>query len=402
MANFNCVIDGDFIMRIFQPQTSVVTLLLWAFIISANGQATEGFTFDHLTVEEGLSQSSVFAITKDAEGFMWFGTRDGLNRYDSRSIKVYRKKENNARSLSGNSINCLIIDRQKKLWIGTNEGLNIYDAETDDFIRGELDTDFEPPIANDVTAIHEDKKGTIWIGTATGLAIVVSRNPLRYKYYRHPAADLDKLLEDEIRTLYTDQEGSLWIGTTKGVCRLTEDVSGNFTFNSYPLYSTNLQGKSWINSLAEDRAGNILIGTEQNGIKVLNKRSGRISSFNFINSEGRSIETVRAIQRNDDDLWIGTLGGLYIFNLTTARLHFYKNNPDDNLSLSDNSVRSIYSDQSGTHWIGTFYGGVNSYSPLSRQFGKIDLTDLKNQKVYKIGGPMVTDGQGNLWISTDG
>src|SRR5688572_30912294 len=127
-------------MRIFQPQTFVTTLLLSALMLSANGQATEGFTFDHLTVEEGLSQSSVFAITKDADGFMWFGTRDGLNRYDSRNIKVYRNKENNARSLSGNSINCLMVDRQKKLWIGTNEGLNIYNAETDDFSRGELDT----------------------------------------------------------------------------------------------------------------------------------------------------------------------------------------------------------------------------------------------------------------------
>ena len=403
MANFDCVIDSHFNMRTLLPQTFVVTFLLLASTIAANGQATDGFTFDHLTVEEGLSQSSVFAITKDADGFMWFGTRDGLSRYDSRNIKVYRSKANNARSLSGNSINCLMVDRQKKLWIGTNEGLNIYNAETDDFSRGELDTASEGPIlTNDVTAIHEDKKGTIWIGTQTGLAKVISRNPLRYKYFRHPAADLNNMLEEEIRTLYTDREGSLWIGMTKAVCKLTEEGSGNFIFNNYPLYSTNIQGKSWINSLAEDLAGNILIGTEQNGIKVLHKQSGRISSFNFINSEGRSIETVRALQRNNADLWIGTLGGLYIFDLTTARLHFYKNDPDDNLSLSDNSVRSIYSDQSGTHWIGTFYGGVNSYNPLSRQFGKIDLTDLKNQKVYKIAGPMVTDREDNLWISTDG
>ena len=390
-------------MKIRLPQVLIVSLLFAFSTSSVRGQTIEGFTFDHLTVEEGLSQSSVFAITKDADGFMWFGTRDGLNRYDSRNIKVYRNKKNDNRSLSGNSINCLMIDSKKKLWIGTNEGVNIYNTESDDFTRGKLNTDLDAGLyTNHVTAILEDKKGTIWIGTQAGLAKVISRNPLRYQYFRHNVSNTGSLLDDEVRTLYADKEGTLWVGTTKGVCKLVNDASGEVTFINYPLYSTHLQGKSWINCLAEDKNGNILIGTEQNGINLLDKRSGVISPFNFMTSEARSIETVRVIQWDRNDLWIGTIEGLYIYNLTTGKLYVYKNNPDDNLSLGDNSVRSIYTDPSGSHWIGTFYGGVNSYSPLSRQFGKINLTDRRNQKVYKIAGPMVTDNNHNLWISTDG
>lgn len=382
----------------------VLLILLLGFRPSlTRAQTFEKLTFDHLTIEEGLSQSSVFAITKDADGFMWFGTRDGLNRYDSRNIKIYRTKENDNRSLLGNNINCFMIDSHKKLWIGTNEGLNIYNSASDDFTRSKLDPDFKQALGqNHVTAILEDKKGTIWIGTHRGLSKVISRNPLQYQHFRYDATKANSLLHDEVRTLYADKEGTLWIGSAKGVSKLVEASSGKTTFINYPLASMNLQGKSWINCLTEDNNGNILIGTEQNGIKILDKKSGVISSFYFKNNEGRSIETVRVIERNNNNLWIGTIEGLYIYNLVSGDLQVHKIDPDDNLSLSDNSVRSIYIDRAGSYWIGTFYGGVNTYSPLSRQFAKINLKDLKNQKIYKIAGAMVTDRHQNLWISTDG
>ena len=387
----------------FTHQLILLILLLGFRPGSTGAQTFEKLTFDHLTIEEGLSQSTVFAITKDADGFMWFGTRDGLNRYDSRNIKIYRNKENNNRSLLGNSIHCFMIDSNKKLWIGTNEGINIYNSASDDFTRSQLNPDLKQALGqNHVTAILEDKKGTIWIATYGGLSKVISRNPLQYQHFRHDAANPNSLLNDEIRTLYADKEGTLWIGSAKGVSKLVEDASGKNTFVNYPLPSMHLQGKSWINCLAEDNNGNLLIGTEQNGIKRLDKKSGTISAFNFMNNEGRSTETVRVIERNNNNLWIGTIEGLYIYNTISGHLRVHKIDPDDNLSLSDNSVRSIYIDRAGSYWIGTFYGGVNTYSPLSRQFAKINLKNQKNQKIYKIAGAMVTDRHDNLWISTDG
>jgi ligand-binding sensor domain-containing protein/signal transduction histidine kinase/DNA-binding response OmpR family regulator len=387
--------------------TTHFILLFFLFFLSGinliRAQGVNEFTFDHLTIEEGLSQSTVFAITKDADGFMWFGTRDGLNRYDSRTLKIYNHNGKDRRSLSGSSVHCLLVDSQKQLWVGTNEGLNIYHAATDDFTRSKLNPDSHDGLHNNhVAAILEDKKGAIWIGTHGGLSKVISKEPLQFQHFKHNDSDPASLLNDEIRALYTDRQGFLWVGTTKGVCKVIEAAPGKYTFKNYPLYSTHIQGKSWINCITEDDRGNLLIGTEQNGIKQLDLKTGIMSSFEFKNNTGRAIETVRVMQRDGHTLLIGTLEGLYIYNLHDDTLQLYKNDPDDNLSLSDNSIRSIYKDQWGSYWIGTFYGGVNYYSPLARQFVKINLTDQRNQKVYKIAGAMLTDHHRNLWISTDG
>lgn len=377
--------------------------VLIACLQSLHAQTLEKFTFDHLSVEEGLSQSTVFAITQDADGFMWFGTRDGLNRYDSRSIKTYRNEANNTRSLSSNSVHCLLVDSQQQLWVGTNEGLNLYHAGSDNFTRSKLNPDSDEGLHNNhIAAIHETKNGTIWIGTHGGLSKVISRKPLRFVHFRHDDNNANSLLDNEIRALNTDRDGNLWIGTTKGVSKLTETADGNYTFINYPLHSTHIQGKSWVNGVLQDDTGNILIATEQNGIQILDPKTGQIAPFNFYNRDGRSIETVRVMQRHGHTLWIGTLEGMYLYDLQRKTFHLYKNDPDDNLSLTDNSVRSVYRDRAGTYWIGTFYGGVNYYSPLSRQFDKINVTDQQNRKIYKIAGAMITDHENNLWIGTDG
>jgi ligand-binding sensor domain-containing protein/signal transduction histidine kinase/DNA-binding NarL/FixJ family response regulator len=369
----------------------------------ACAQTLEKFTFDHLGVEEGLSQSTVFAITQDADGFMWFGTRDGLNRYDSRSIKTYRHEAGNTHSLSSNSVHCLLVDSRQQLWVGTNDGINLYHTDTDNFTRSKLNPDSEEGLhSNHIAAIHETRNGAIWIGTHGGLAKVVSQTPLRFALFRHDEADNNSLLDNEIRALNTDRQGNLWVGTTKGVSKLIETPDGKYTFINYPLHSTHIQGKSWVNGVLEDDHGNILIATEQNGIKILDPKTGKSAPFNFYSHDGRSIETVRVLQRHGHTLWIGTLEGMYLYDLAAQSFHFYKNDPDDNLSLSDNSVRSVFRDQAGTYWIGTFYGGVNYYSPLSRQFDKINVTDQQNRKIYKIAGAMITDHQNNLWIGTDG
>ncbi|HEY9048251.1 MAG TPA: two-component regulator propeller domain-containing protein [Ohtaekwangia sp.] len=387
--------------RIFFRMVMLLSLLACSpCYISA--QPASKVTFDHLGIEEGLSQSSVFAITQDADGFMWFGTRDGLNRYDSRMIRTYRHEANNPQSISGNSVHCLLVDSKKQLWVGTSEGINIYRAASDNFVRGKLNPDSDEGLHNNhIAAIHETKNGTIWIGTHGGLSKVISRDPLRFIHFRHSDTIASSLLDDEIRALYTDHAGNLWVGTTKGISKLVE-ASGKYTFINYPIHSTHIQGKTWINSILEDDQGNILIATEQSGIKVLDPNTGNITSFTFQNNEGRDIETVRVIQRDNHTLWIGTLEGLYTYDLRSGTSHFFRNDPDNNLSLSDNSVRSIFKDPSGTHWIGTFYGGVNYYSPLSRQFEKINLKDQQNREIYKIAGAIMTDDQHNLWIGTDG
>jgi ligand-binding sensor domain-containing protein/CheY-like chemotaxis protein len=377
-------------------------MLLSGFIL-VQAQHNPRYIFDHLTVEEGLSQSTVFAITMDADGYLWFGTRDGLSRYDSKNIKVYRNKRHDPNSLSGNSIQCLFVDSKKTLWVATNDGISTYDPRHDNFIQSKLDTAVKERLSvNFVTAILEDKEGTIWIATHGGLNKVISRSPLKYQNFRHHEEDPRSLLHDEVRTLYEDESGNLWVGTSQGVSRLIRS-GNNIQFQNFRLPTQQLKGKSWINCLTEDDKGNILIGTEENGIKVLHKESGTITGLHIDEMAGCVLESVRSFQRNGrHEFWIGTIDGLFIYNDSTQNVISLRDDPANNTTLNDNSVRSIFKDPYGMYWIGTFYGGVNSYSPLSRQFGEVVLTNKKNQKAYKVAGAMVTDKNDNLWVGTDG
>ena len=369
---------------------------------AAVAQDNRQFSFDHLTIENGLSQSTVFAITKDADGYMWFGTRDGLSRYDSRSIKVYRNRENDAHSLSGNSIHCFLIDQEKNLWIGTNEGISIYNPLQDNFTRSLPDSIVDQKLAdNHVLALVQEDDGTIWVGTLGGLSKVIGTNPIRYQYYKHDNADPFSLLNNEVRSVFIDQEKNLWIATSAGISKMVHN-NNRVTFINFPLPVDFLQSKSWINCLAEDDDGNILIGTEQNGLNKLNKQTGLITPLVPTRSYERPVQSVRVIERVGNKFWIGTIDGLFIYDSRTGEAVSMHNNPDDHSTLSDNSIRSIFVDSSGSYWLGTFYGGVNIYSPLARQFDDVRLTNKKNQTAYKIAGAIVTDSNQNLWVSTDG
>ncbi|HEX5169736.1 MAG TPA: two-component regulator propeller domain-containing protein [Cyclobacteriaceae bacterium] len=368
-------------------------------------QTNRNYIFDHLTVDDGLSQSTVFAITKDTDGYLWFGTRDGLSRFDARNIKVYRNNVNDPNSLSGNSIQCFFNDPSDgALWIGTSEGLSIYNAAQDNFIQSKLDPDSNERLSdNHVTDIMQDNDGYIWVATYNGLNKVISKNPLRYQHFKHDESNERSLLNNEIRALFLDSGGELWIGTALGVSRMQKTDDGNIQFINYRLPAKQLKGKSWINCLNEDDQGNLLIGTEENGAKMLDKKTGIIRPMKLDALAGRPIESVRVIERNGKhEYWFGTIDGLFIYNDSKNDVVTLRNNPEENTTLSDNSVRSIFIDQSQTYWIGTFYGGVNSYSPLSRQFGEVMLTNKTMQKAYKVAGAMVTDRNNNLWISTDG
>jgi ligand-binding sensor domain-containing protein len=378
------------------------TLLAGILFQVAIAQDTRQFNFDHLTIVEGLSQSTVFAITKDADGYMWFGTRDGLSRYDSRSIKVYRNRENDKHSLSGNSINCFLIDKQKKLWIGTNEGISIYNPSQDNFTRSLPDSIVDQKLAdNHVLALTQEDDGTIWVGTLGGLNRVTNTNPIQYEHYKHDRNDLFSLLNNEVRALFIDKDKNLWVATSSGLSKVIRN-EGSISFINFPLPTGYLQSKSWINCLAEDDVGNIIIGTEQDGLNLFSKQTGLITRLIPTSSHERPIQSVRVIERIANKFWIGTIDGLFIYDPKTSKTISLHNNPDDNSTLSDNSIRSIFADSSGSYWLGTFYGGVNIYSPLARQFRDVRLTNKKNQTAYKVAGAIITDNKQNLWVSTDG
>ncbi|MFN2274124.1 MAG: two-component regulator propeller domain-containing protein, partial [Anaerolineales bacterium] len=186
--------------------------------------------FNRLSLDNGLSQSTVTCILQDDYGFIWLGTLDGLNKYDGHQFIVYRHDPDRQDSLSGNTINAIIKDRQGQLWIGTNNGLNRYDRSTDGFLRFQNDPRSVYSLSsNDVTSIFEDSNGTLWVGTTSGLN---RYDPQRRRFmrYKHDPAQPESLIDDRVQAMAEYPVGTIWIGTPEG---LDEFNPSQMTFQHY-------------------------------------------------------------------------------------------------------------------------------------------------------------------------
>ncbi|GAB3959539.1 two-component regulator propeller domain-containing protein [Spirosoma harenae] len=364
-------------------------------------------TFSHLTVDEGLSQSSVYSITQDKRGFMWFGTRDGLNRYDSRKVVVYQHRSGHKNSLASNTINSLLVDRQGHLWAGTTKGLALYRPEQDDFERilagGTTANGFPDSTIN---GLLEDHRQQLWVGTQGGLYRLSTKNPHQFDQLVDLLQNPQTLCKKAVRTLYEDTEKQLWVGVSGGLMRLRPVASGKFQCQNYflepsdSLYQTTTNG---INAITEDRFGRLWIGTEGKGIALFDKKQGHITSWNPVAGLDLSTQTIRTIQPDGKgNFWIGTMSGLYIVAQNGSRFQSLTNQPIDPNSLSDNSVRSIFRDRDESFWVGTYYGGVDMYSPLAHQFSSFHPLDQHGRSPFKIAGPMLpANTQNQLWLGTE-
>ncbi len=173
--------------------------------------------FGRLTSEDGLSNDSVWGIAQDSQGFMWFGTLDGLNRYDGNDFKLYRHDPDDPHRLSDNTIRGLIADHTGTLWIGTwAKGLNQFDRSTERFIRYQHNPDDPRSLSNDsIRAVIEDRTGSLWVGTMDGLN-KFDRDTGQFVRYKHDPADPSSLSHNVVFMVYEDQAGILWVGTWGG------------------------------------------------------------------------------------------------------------------------------------------------------------------------------------------
>jgi len=179
--------------------------------------AGQHLRFENISLEQGLSQSTVFSMLQDSQGFMWFGTEDGLNKYDGYTFTVYKHDPDNPNRLSNNSIQAMLEDSSGALWFGTSEGgLDRYDRKLNQFTH--YRNDLEDPSSlsdNEITAIYQDQYGILWIGTSAGLYGFDQENE-RFIHYQHDPDDPNSLSYNAVAVIYEDQDGALWIGTDYG------------------------------------------------------------------------------------------------------------------------------------------------------------------------------------------
>lgn len=313
--------------------------------------------FEHLSLEQGLSQSVVNAVVQDATGFLWIATQDGLNRYDGTAFRVFKHSTDDPSSLVDNLVTTLVLDSESRLWVGTNGGLDLYDAKLEQFSHYRSDPNDPTTLSADaVTAMALAKGDVLWVGTGAGLNRFDMTSG-RVVRYRHNDADPASLLSDAVTSLYVDGQDQLWVGTNLGLDRMDPAGGG---FQHYRP--------------APGDPGSLLPGP------------------------------VAAIRDDKDGhLWVGTSAGLSRLDLGAASFVHYTNSADDPGSLSSNVVTSVFQDSTGTLWIGTTGGGVNRYRPKDGSFDRFlpDPMDPQSLSIDAIVG-FYEDDAGILWVGTFG
>ncbi len=374
--------------------------------------------FERLGLEDGLSQSAILASLQDQQGYLWFGTQDGLNRYDGYSFTIFRHDAEDPHSLSASSVLSLAEDADGYLWIGTwGGGLNRYDPRTGQFSAFQHNPDNPTSLSEDtVTDLLITRDGTFWIATRGGLNRM---NPDgTFTRFQHDPADEHSLSADNLSVLYEDREGVLWIGTGfgiegNGLNRLNSD--GTFTRYLHDPANPNSLNSNNVGAIFQDDLGNLWIGTGGYSLtggglaRLTDPTSGIFTHFQHDpeNPDSLSTDNVMSLwQDTNGHLWIGTWGGginLYDPNREPAIFHHVVNDPYNPNSLSFDVVWNILSDRSGVVWVGTVPGGISKFNPRSSLFALYQTQPgVSNSLQNEIISGFFEGENGEFWVMTWG
>jgi len=359
------------------------------------GQEYPTFQFKKIQVDDGLSQNAVYCILQDSKGFMWFGTKDGLNRYDGSNFRIYRHESSNPLSLGNNFIRNILEFNEQTLYIGTDEGLYIMNTIDETFVMIKEKTNDGTHIMSGITALYLDSNKNVWIGTMyQGIFIYDTSEKVLKKI------ELSKyeLGFNATWSIMCDKSGTIWAGTKLGLLRFNNKIRKFECIDS--LFNTNEFGYE-IMTIKEDNNGNLWLGTRERGIWKYNKHSDNIETYLFRNSDYYYPTYIRFIYDYTEKIFlVGSEDGLYLFDIETTKLTRV-DVPQLKNSLSDQNAYSIVKDKEGGIWIGTYLGGINylntsllnveSYNP-DTMFGS-----LKGKAVSQF----CEDEKGNLWIATE-
>lgn len=373
----------DFQMRYTLRSSLILFILLFSFSVCA----ADGYYFSNLSLKDGLSQITVTSIYQDKKGFMWFGTRNGLNRFDGYKFDSYILNPDSKSSISDNHILCIAGDHSGNLWIGTNNGLNRLELSTDKVQKYFPDDDNEHSVSgNMISSIYCDKEDNIWIGTNNGLNLYEKNTSSFLRIV------LDGLLENNPIHGIARIDDDLYLGTySKGLIKYNLREKSYSEFENTPKY---------IRSVFADHHGNIWVGTQTNGAFFF--EHGNVRSYTYDINNGLTDNYVRCITESPDgnSILIGTFNGLNVIDTNTRKIVQYKNYDSENGSLSHYSILSLFFDRSQTLWVGTYAGGIDYHSDYGERFRFYNPTS-KTESRMGIFGPIV-ETQDYLYIATEG
>lgn len=386
--------------------------LIFLFVLSIspillNAQQNE-IRFENITPEMGLSQATVHCILQDSRGFLWFGTEDGLNKYDGYNFTIYRHIDKDSTSIPDNFIWALHEDRDGYLWVGTSMGgLIRFDREKNIFKQFKHDKNDPGSLSqDDVRAIFEDRYGNLWVGTNNGGLNKFNKKEETFTPYKHNPVDENSISNNSIRDIIEDDYGNLWIGTNGGGLNkfnIRKEEFTRFTINPRTFNSIN---NNYVWSLLRDTDGNIWIGTNGSGVNKLDPKTGTFKYYSQESNNPNSLLNNNITSLYEDHkglIWIGTEGGLSILDTTRTKFINIVHDPLRTGNLSNNLIRYITEDRSGLIWIGTVGGGVNKYNRERKQFIHYQNDPSNpNSLSSNLIRAIFEDSQGTLWVGTLG
>lgn len=381
----------------------ICVFILSLFISKAFSQEID-IQFTNIGISEGLSNSTVYSIIQDRKGFMWFGTQNGLNKYDGYDFTVFKNIPFDSTSLSDNWVQALLEDKEGNIWVGTHSGgVCKYDRNKNIFVHYKNDPEDSTSLINNrVWSLYEDNNGNIWIGTSAGLDKLNIQTGEISHYLNQ---EIISKLNNAVNSIHLDKDGIIWASTWGiGLFKLNSngEVLNNYRFDNYP--DRNIVAGNKIKVIYEDGDGILWLGSNSDGLIRFEKKTGKYKYYINNPNDPYSLSfnsILSIIEDRKGNLWIGTHnGGLNRFNRKDEKFYVYKHDVNDPYSIGNNWVPAVYEDKGGTIWIGTDRG-VDKFMPDKLVFKLLkhidkDPNTISSNDVHSV----FEDSEGMIWVGT--
>jgi signal transduction histidine kinase/ligand-binding sensor domain-containing protein/DNA-binding response OmpR family regulator len=383
------------------------TLLLVLTYVGISFAQTSNLSFNHITIEQGLSQNTISCIYQDRQGFLWFGTEDGLNRYDGYTFVVYRHEPGNTNSFSDNEVTTILQDREGIFWIGTQGGgLNRFDPATQRFTHYKYQPGSNKgPSGNQIQSIAEDHNGALWMAIAGSGLNRMDKASGSFTHYFNDPKDSGSIANNFVTSVLVDRSGTVWAGASEGGLNKYNAATDKFTrYENVPGHPASLPANT-IYTMIEDRSGILWLGSFGGTLIRFDPATSQFTRYDNVSKGTNSIDNNLVTSICEDargDIWISTLGnGLNRFDRKSGTFEIHRNQPGNARSLSSDNLMAVYSDRSGILWAGTYGKGLDKLDRLSGRFTHyFNRSGDPNSLSSNLIAAILEDHTGQLWIGT--
>ena len=387
---------------------AIAALMLGSPATAANSDSqSHPMRFDRLSLDDGLSQSTVISILQDSRGLMWFGTENGLNSYNGYEFEQFLRERGNPQALSNDFVYDVEEDSDGNLWIATNGGgLARMDRKTRKFESFRHDSGNPDSVSgNIIRTLLIDAEGIIWLGTRGAGLDRFDPQEKRFTHYSFGADDQQDQGANDIHQLYMDSSNAMWVGSNQGLSRLDPESGEFVTYENDPDNAATLSDDR-IRSILEDSSGQLWVGTYGGGLNRFNKETSGFDHFRNDADDSSSISNDRVTalyEDNDQRLWVGTSHGLNLMDRDRGTFSHHTHDQSDSGSIGGDSITTLYQDRGGMLWVGTLSQGVSKWNPRTWSYGLEDTQRLSsNEDSRPAVMAFAEDDAGTLWVGTFG